>query len=213
LLHLSDRHAEGEQLGGDQLIVVVRADRVPVHAVGSDGHLGDERLGGEHQAVLGEPTSGQRAQDLVVRGDSEAGQETAQFLLLARIHGDERGRDPYGEPLAERGPDPVQRLRPATSPPVSVMAFRCGRVKADLEPQPITRQRPQRLEPAAAEQHPIGEQGCREDLGTREDDLAEVGQHKRLTAGEQQLRDPRGPGLPRQPPYPARAERAAFGAR
>ena len=47
---LVDRGLQREDLAGDELVVVVGADGMPVDAVGGDGDLGDEGLDGEFQA-------------------------------------------------------------------------------------------------------------------------------------------------------------------
>src|SRR5262245_49464580 len=49
-LGFGDGIGEGEQVPGDELVVVVGTDGVPVHPVGGDRDFGDEGLGGQHDA-------------------------------------------------------------------------------------------------------------------------------------------------------------------
>ncbi len=62
---------QGKDFPGDQLVVVVGADRVPVDPVSGDSHFGDQRLEGQLDAVVGHPAVREGADDLVLGGDAE----------------------------------------------------------------------------------------------------------------------------------------------
>ena len=137
------------------------------------------------------PAAGERPDDLVLAGDAEARRGSAWKRL-------ERRRSPRSAARWRRpGPGSPRRGRsgcPSTARvPGAPAAVRVVRPRRSAESRLICRvsrvpvHPAQRLQPAAAEQHPVGEQRGGQHGGAGGDEVVEVGQQERLAAGEDQL--------------------------
>src|SRR6266480_1059744 len=161
VLDFGDCGGEGEQVAGDELVVVVGADGVPVHAFGGDGDFGDEGFGGQDDTGIGEAAQRDGPHDLVLAGDAEVVEQAVEGRLfgVAGFVGGDGGGDADVEPFGEGGADAVEGTLPATRPAVVVVAFGGGRVEADLQGQVLAGHAAQHVQAAAAKEHAVGEQG------------------------------------------------------
>src|SRR5204863_6142950 len=83
--YLADGVGEREDVGAHEQVEVLGTDRVPVHAVGGDGDLGQQGLGGEDHPVGGRAALRDRADDLVVAGDAPCVQPGVQRVLVGGV--------------------------------------------------------------------------------------------------------------------------------
>jgi hypothetical protein len=123
-----DRGTQGEQLVGDELVEVVGTDRVPLDAIGGDGHLGQQGLYGGGEPVGGEAPLSDRPDDLIfgrvahpvehlVKGGTGSVPVSAVEMVAAT---------PDAEAFGPGDMDAVQRPSPGAAATVAFMLLRRG---------------------------------------------------------------------------------------
>ena len=120
---LGDGPLEREDFGGHELVGVLGADRVPVHACRRDGDLRDQRLDGEFDALSATPRRARARIDPVLAGDAEGLEEGVEgFDCVGLLVGEGRG-DPTGNPPRGRSGSRSRRV-PGPRSPVRVVESR-----------------------------------------------------------------------------------------
>src|SRR5207248_2873243 len=98
-----------------------------------------------------------------------------------------RRRHSHPEPIVARQLDSFPGACPCPLSTMAVVALRRRTVETNLQGDALAPQRAQRFEPAPGKQHAVGEDRDRRRRSACGEDLANIGEHKWLTAGDKNL--------------------------
>src|SRR6266404_1271574 len=210
-LDRAQRGGKGQNLAGDQEIVVVGTDGMPVDAARGHRHLGHQIRARERDALRGETTQRDSPDD-AIRGCN--GVPIEKLLepvgIFVACHG---SREPDPEAGVARGLDPRPGALPGSRPTMAVVQLGRRTVEADLQRQPVAWQRSERGQSSAVQQHAVGEHRGRRRVRAGAQDRNDVGQQEWLAAGHEELLEPERSRLRDEPAHQLEIERPARGRR
>src|ERR1700692_2691358 len=134
----SESIGERKDVRSDQKVGVLGANRMPKHAISSNGDFRYQICARDCDAVRGKTTERDAADHPVLFVDLFTVQEFSEFGRL-RFGSDRRGQ-PYSKSLRSRPLNAPPRFDPCTFSTMPVMALGRRAIEADLQCHPITRQ-------------------------------------------------------------------------
>src|SRR5258705_2761948 len=179
--HGCERFGERKDFAADEHIVILGSDRMPKHAFRRNRHLGNQICPCQSDALRG-GASERNSPDHPVLLAHLIGVKEAAELLGLRLSGHRR-RQSYPESFGAGPLDSLPGTCPCSLSTMAFVALRRRTVEANLQGYALALQRAQRFEPTSRQQHSVGEDRDRRRRSARGKDLANIRQHKWLTAG------------------------------
>src|SRR6266581_3524383 len=153
--HRCKGFGERKDFTADEQIAVLRADRMPEHAICRDRHLGHKIRPCQRNALRGDASQRDAPYNPVLLADAMGVEESAELLALrVARHG---RRQSHAESFGACPLDSLPGARPCTLAAMAFMTLRRRAVETDLESDAPARQRAQHLEPLSGKQHAVGE--------------------------------------------------------
>ena len=178
---------EGKNVGRDQQIGILRADRVPVHTIGRDRDFRHQIGSTDCDTFAGRATQRDPADDPVFCRDLLLIEELTERVSLGV--GRNRGCQSHSKAKRTSALDAFARARPCARPAMEVVQFWRRAVQTDLQDNSITRQRLQAFCASPGEQHSVGQHRGGRGGSASKQNLADIFQQKRLASGHEDFFD------------------------